>query len=160
MFEVNIHWKEGRKLDQLAIFKSLTKSTNTHSLKSSIFEAQEKRNAEKFQTLPVHDMQVSSCSHPLCTELLTPKDRLFFNNCTQKTVSMEAKFGPILNASCRFQNGSGLHPVALASFPGSGNTWVRGLLERVTGVCTGVWCVWCEGERERERKRQRVELIV
>lgn len=27
--------------------------------------------------------------------------------------------------------------VALVSLPGSGNTWLRGLLERATGVCTG-----------------------
>ena len=27
--------------------------------------------------------------------------------------------------------------MALASFPGSGNTRVRGLLEKATGVCTG-----------------------
>ena len=31
--------------------------------------------------------------------------------------------------------------VALVSLPGSGNTWVRGLLERATGVCSGsLWC--------------------
>ena len=42
---------------------------------------------------------------------------------------------------CRFINGSGRPPVGLISFPGSGNTWVRGLLEQVTGVCTGsVYC--------------------
>ena len=28
--------------------------------------------------------------------------------------------------------------MALASFPGSGNTWVRGLLETATGICTGI----------------------
>ena len=38
---------------------------------------------------------------------------------------------------CHFINGSRRAPVALASFPGSGNTWVRGLLEMATGVCTG-----------------------
>ena len=35
-----------------------------------------------------------------------------------------------------FRNGS--HPLmALASFPGSGNTWIRGLIERLTGYFTG-----------------------
>lgn len=33
-------------------------------------------------------------------------------------------------------------PVGLASLPGSGNTWVRGLLERATGICTGA--VYCD----------------
>ena len=32
---------------------------------------------------------------------------------------------------------------ALASFPGSGNTWVRGLLQRATGFCTGA--IYCDG---------------
>ena len=36
----------------------------------------------------------------------------------------------------------GRDPVALTSFPGSGNTWVRGLLEKATGVCTGT--VYCD----------------
>jgi hypothetical protein len=29
--------------------------------------------------------------------------------------------------------------VGLVSFPGSGNTWVRGLLQKVTGICTGMY---------------------
>lgn len=32
--------------------------------------------------------------------------------------------------------------VALISLPGSGNTWVRGLLEHVTNICTGA--MWCD----------------
>ena len=35
-------------------------------------------------------------------------------------------------------NGTGRYPIALASFPGSGNTWLRGLLEKATGICTGI----------------------
>ena len=46
---------------------------------------------------------------------------------------VEATPGP-----CHFMDGSNRAPVALASFPGSGNTWVRGLLEKATGVCTGI----------------------
>ena len=34
-------------------------------------------------------------------------------------------------------NGTNWAAVALVSFPGSGNTWVRGLLQQATGVCTG-----------------------
>ena len=33
--------------------------------------------------------------------------------------------------------------VGLVSMPGSGNTWVRGLLEQVTHICTG--SLWCDG---------------
>lgn len=31
----------------------------------------------------------------------------------------------------------GRSPVALASAEGSGNTWIRGLLEKASGICTG-----------------------
>lgn len=41
------------------------------------------------------------------------------------------------SGECRFINGSGRSPVGLVSFPGSGNTWVRGLLQKATGICTG-----------------------
>ena len=42
-----------------------------------------------------------------------------------------------VSTTCRFIDGDRRAPVALASFPGSGNTWVRVLLEKATGVCTG-----------------------
>lgn len=38
---------------------------------------------------------------------------------------------------CRFLDGRKRGIVALASFPGSGNTWVRTLLEKATGICSG-----------------------
>ena len=44
--------------------------------------------------------------------------------------------------NCHFLNRNEREAVALVSFPGSGNTWVRGLLEELTGVCTGA--VYCD----------------
>jgi hypothetical protein len=42
---------------------------------------------------------------------------------------------------CTFRQSRGNEPVALVSVPGSGNTWVRGLLEKATGICTGsIYC--------------------
>ena len=38
---------------------------------------------------------------------------------------------------CHFMDGSNRAPIGLISPPGSGNTWVRGLLEQATGICTG-----------------------
>ena len=40
--------------------------------------------------------------------------------------------------TCRFRNGSSEPFVLLRSFPGSGNTWTRQLLERATEICTGL----------------------
>ena len=53
------------------------------------------------------------------------------------------------NGTCVFMDGSKRAPVALVSFPGSGNTWARGLLESATGICTG------EGGREGGRDMHR-----
>ena len=39
--------------------------------------------------------------------------------------------------SCHFQDGTSNIRVALLSYPGSGNTWIRQLIERSSGICTG-----------------------
>ncbi len=44
---------------------------------------------------------------------------------------------PLTSGRCRFMNGSGRGVTGLVSFPGSGNTWVRELLQTATGICTG-----------------------
>ena len=80
------------------------------------------------------------CKDEMCSEFLSEWERREFDNCIAMTRSMEWKVGPIHRSNCRFMNSSaaaGTFPLALVSFPGSGNTWVRGLLERATGICTG-----------------------
>ena len=135
---VQIHWKDGDNiLDPLSNEISIRsrrdlKSINT-DLNSTIVYP-------KLKHLPVHTLESlnRNCSDPLCLEYLSNLERVYYDKCKQKAISMEYKFGPILKTGqCKFQNGSERYPVALASFPGSGNTWVRGLLEKVTGICTG-----------------------
>ncbi|XP_064388155.1 WSCD family member AAEL009094-like isoform X2 [Halichondria panicea] len=76
------------------------------------------------------------------------KNRLFESNYPPPTIngytcrsglSLKSKMAQVssINGPCHFMNGSSRSAVALASFPGSGNTWARGLLEKATGVCTG-----------------------
>ena len=110
-----------------------------------------------------HNYLLSSlCSDPLCTQFLSEKDLANFTACKKRTETAFSKmlarqkieqvdsFSPVshkttrfshglLQASgeCRFMNGSGRSPVGLVSFPGSGNTWVRGLLQKATTICTG-----------------------
>ena len=94
----------------------------------------------KMRELPVHTLEsmYKNCSDTLCLKYLSDEERGYFDECTQRANSLVKKYGPITNSGqCRFQNGTNRVPVALASFPGSGNTWVRGLLEKVTGFCTG-----------------------
>ena len=73
------------------------------------------------------------CMNRVCINFLDTNDSSHFSYCWRKS-----KLNHEPNRSvCRFLNASDRVPVALASFPGSGNTWVRGLLQAATGVCTG-----------------------
>ena len=73
----------------------------------------------------------------LCLEYLSHSEMNVYTNCSTICEKKKHKFGSAVPGACRFMNGYGRLPVALASFPGSGNTWVRGLLEKITGICTG-----------------------
>lgn len=73
-----------------------------------------------------------SCEDDVCSYYLTGREKNDYSSCTARVADFK-----IEPSNCRFMNGSGRKPVALASFPGSGNTWVRGLLQLATGICTG-----------------------
>ena len=80
------------------------------------------------------------CKEKYCMDYLTVSDRNAIKQCEFQTLlrNFNAK---IKESKCRFMNGKGRLPVALASTEGCGNTWVRGLLEKVTGICTGfIYC--------------------
>ena len=76
------------------------------------------------------------CRQRYCVEHLSLVEKLVYSKCKKRVP-------PSVDPSCRcqFVNARGRRVVALVSLPGSGNTWVRGLLERATGVCTGsIYC--------------------
>ena len=82
---------------------------------------------------------VSTVSPP-CLSYLSEQERAVYHECRKKTAKwLRERRGN--SCQCSFINGTGLPSVALVSLPGSGNTWVRGLLEKATGVCSGsVFC--------------------
>ena len=88
---------------------------------------------------PVQLPNVEQCSEEYCLEYLSKVERRQFDECKQRTLNEQDRFGSIQSnaSSCHFLNGTSRHPVALASFQGSGNTWMRGLLQKITGICTG-----------------------
>ena len=88
---------------------------------------------------------MQECGTIFCLDKLSEEENIQFQSCYNRTSSkkMVKKFGPIITGKCRFQDGSARYPVALGSFQGSGNTWLRGLLETVTGICTGKFVVKC-----------------
>ena len=76
----------------------------------------------------------ANCTLEYCRERLSPRDTEDFFACTKKAnVAGESK----ATDNCLFLSPRNRPLVALASFPGSGNTWVRGLLQKATRVCTG-----------------------
>ena len=81
-------------------------------------------------SLPLPRFGNYQCRDQICSEFLTDEDKNDLLRC-------EKHPSPKLVPRCHFMNGTHRSPVALISYPGSGNTWVRGLLEKATGICTG-----------------------
>lgn len=88
----------------------------------------------------------TDCSDRICSGFLTNADGPHFKYCMHKKWKkmlwkMTARYWESPLSVCVFINGSNRYPMALASYPGSGNTWVRGLLQKVTGLCIGgIYC--------------------
>ncbi len=83
--------------------------------------------------------KVIKCIKPHCREYLSKEDQSREKACLLEA-SRKARNNPlskIVENNCSFMDGKHRSPVALASIEGSGNTWVRGLLERASGICTG-----------------------
>ena len=95
----------------------------------------------KFHLLstPGNSTDLDECSDELCSHFLSQDDIVRYNKCLRK-IRHYTNTTTISNSGCRFIDGKKRGAVALASFPGSGNTWIRVLLERATGVCTGAYC--------------------
>ena len=80
------------------------------------------------------------CDDVLCSEFLSQEDLNRVSRCSKifHQCQLVEEEGPTLAPTCHFVNGtSRAGNVALISFPRSGNTWTRGLLEKATGICTG-----------------------
>ncbi len=74
------------------------------------------------------------CKDVICSEFLHNRDWIEVD----KFMRAMKKDGLLkISPACHFMNGTSRGSVALLSFPGSGNTWLRGLLEKATGICTG-----------------------
>ena len=82
------------------------------------------------------------CRDKICTEFVSKADKPHFDYCIRKTWKSRSRYGEPEDSICLFIDGTGRSPIALASFPGSGNTWVRGLIQGITGLCTGA--IYCD----------------
>ena len=83
----------------------------------------------------------TQCRDNICSEYLSGDDSMKYHSCLSSIKTRRTK----PNAGvCHFIDGSHRPAVALVSFPGSGNTWVRGILEMATGICTGA--IYCDND--------------
>ena len=117
-----------------------TKSMNSEEIVTPIEKALSRTAPDWVGSVipPAQLPDVEQCSDEYCLEYLSEVERRQFDECKQRTLNEKDRIGLIQsNDTCHFQNGTNRHPVALASFPGSGNTWMRGLLQKITGICTG-----------------------
>ena len=99
--------------------------------------------------------QPRNCKQPHCKEYLQKSELLAMSKCSAETSKRTVngrlngrQESTLKESSCSFMNGSNRLPVALASTSGSGNTWIRGLLEKATGICTGF--LYCDYAMRRE----------
>ena len=87
---------------------------------------------------------VEKCRDLLCKKYLTKKEWPLYNQCVEETnkhPKLTRAEGPLQEENptpCAFYNGTAKKGASLlVSYPGSGNTWLRGLLQQATGVCAG-----------------------
>ena len=80
------------------------------------------------------------CLDDLCLSYLRKTAYLCYKSC-HSLAEIEGQLLADIPRRCKFRKADGHNVVALVSVPGSGNTWVRGLLEKSTGRCTGsIYC--------------------
>ncbi len=81
-----------------------------------------------------------NCEQRHCSEYLTSRERVAQKKCMREVFRymdpLEIK-ASLRENPCRFIDARNRLPVALVSAEGSGNTWLRWLLERASGACTG-----------------------
>lgn len=87
------------------------------------------------KTPPPHHIS-TVCTVLPCLQYLSLTERNIYKKCQKRTTPHKTSHSPP-PCHCKFREGTGKKRVALVSLPGSGNTWIRGLLEKATGVCTG-----------------------
>ena len=96
------------------------------------------------------------CMNDFCLSQLEPSDEKLHFLCLQRSLEYMVKTDLLQNGrskddilagmrcNCKLLKVNERAPrkrVVLSSLPGSGNTWVRQLLESATGICTGsMWC--------------------
>ena len=125
---------KGEKIYQNYLHQSAVRGQSGVQLKSiNLFLIKGSLSRPTSLSSTVTTQRHNVCTNRNCLNVLSSSDHLIYNQCT----SSAQRRGQLHDDTCQFIDGTNRKPIALASFPGSGNTWVRGLLQKVTGICTG-----------------------
>jgi hypothetical protein len=161
----NDHQKASMKLYRI-LERSQSVANQSHKIKIKIPSQIQESDFQNMDSSVAQDLISRikiNCRDSICSEFVTKTDKPHFDYCIKKTWKIRARYREPRDSVCRFMNGAGRDPVALASFPGSGNTWVRGLIQSVTGLCTGA--IYCDRTLRRtgfpgESIRSGIVLVV
>ncbi len=140
-FQLTEGWRERARANGWKVLgESKSRTAPSWSRKSRDNAVTAELPPETYDPIPAEsDWRAGRCRDPMCSEFLSINDRAYFRKCrnvSQSPSAVDAK------PQCHFMDGRNRDPVGLVSYPGSGNTWVRGLLEKATGVCTGA--IYCD----------------
>ena len=149
--QINEAPKHSYKSDQFnASYKSNNKMLNEGKLipfKNKTFKPYkneippQQSIANKTLQKPSKTNAINTCKDKRCSSLLSRAQQKYFRSCEAMALRMTHFDQSAIPVRCVFREPKGNAPVGLVSVPGSGNTWVRGLLEKATGICTGsIYC--------------------
>ncbi len=130
--------KESMLKSPLHTFTKISQPSVDHDPSSSI-----RISHQPHPTTVITQQDNTTCSDKRCTNLLSPASYRVYKKCERRVIQKKNITDADIPYNCVFRDGKKHDPVALVSLPGSGNTWVRGLLEKATGICTG--SIYCDG---------------
>ena len=87
------------------------------------------RIQEEQKSIGILSAEQQECLDTKCSNHLSTSDGLAYERCSEGSQPSET--------DCVLLKDANRSAISLSSFPGSGNTWVRGLLQKATGYCTG-----------------------
>ena len=137
------HTNSGASSKSSIVNTTTSSVTITHSrlmanwISPSLNLNQKTKEKTPLQLYAATDDPPPGCQEAHCMEYLTESEKRAMKSCDDEVNKWFNKTVTPDDGICNFMDGQKRLPVALASMQGSGNSWVRGILERVTGVCTG-----------------------
>ena len=133
--EINTNKEGGRgqflNSEKMLALQAQMRERESRSMKNTVKDSYFQKGGGMLNT-PTNNTR---CKKQMCTDFLTSYDLSHYRYCMKKAKIRYDKEPS--DSKCNFINGTMRDAVALVSHQGSGHLWVRELLQKSTGVCTG-----------------------